>query len=410
MVKFPNFKAEFFSGNRQRLLAHLSSDLPVAIMANGLVQRGADNAYPFAQDANFWYLTGITHPDIVLVIDRSHEFLIAPLREGNRVTFDGQIDYSELTEVSGIKEVLNEASGWKLLDSIISKNKRLASLAPAGLYIEAYGMYSNPARARFIERLIRHTPNLEIVDIRRELARLRMLKQPEELVAIQAAIDITTATLKEVLKQPRADYCYEYGIEADITRGFRRRGALGHAFEPIVASGKRACTLHYLDNNGVLSPDDLIVIDVGANVSGYAADITRTVAVTKPTKRQKDVFLAVKEAQSYAFSLLKPGVSFRTYENKMERFMGTKLKQLGVIDNLKKDNIRRYFPHATSHFLGLNPHDAGDYSSLIQPGYVLAVEPGIYLPEESIGVRIEDDVLITENGNKNLSSSLPVHL
>jgi Xaa-Pro aminopeptidase len=410
MVKFPNFKTEFFSSNRQRLLACLPSDLAVAITANGLVQRGADSAYPFAQDANFWYLTGITIPDIVLVIDRSREFLIAPLREGGRVILDGQIDYSALSAVSGIKEVLNEASGWKRLDGIISKNKRLASLAPAGAYIEAYGMYSNPARARFTDRLIRHTPDLEILDIRRDLARLRMIKQPEELIAIQAAIDITVTTLKEVLKQPRAIYHYEYEIEADITRGFRRRGALGHAFEPIIASGQRACTLHYLDNNGAQSPDDLFVVDVGANVCGYAADITRTLAVTTPTKRQKDVVLAVKEAHSYALSLLKPGVSFRTYENKMERFIGAKLKQLGVIDNLKKDNIRRYFPHATSHFLGLNPHDAGDYSQPIQPGYVLAVEPGIYLPKEGIGVRIEDDVLITENGNKNLSFPLPVYL
>ena len=407
MIKF---NQQFFKSNRQRLKQLCATDDPILITANGIVQRGADNGYPFTQDANFWYLSGISDPDITLVMEGDREFLIVPMREGTRVTFDGQIDQSSLSSASGINDIVNEITGWKRIDSLLDKNKRLATLSPAPAFIKQYGIYANPSRARLMERLERHVSDLELIDIRPQLANMRMIKQDIELAAIQSAIDITSDTLKEVMTSNKKDYSYEYQIEADITRGFRYRGADGHAFEPIVAGGIRACTLHNVTNDSLIQPGELIVLDVGASVSGYAADLTRVLASSKPTQRQKDIFAAVKETQSFAMDLLKPGTQLRAYEAKVAKFLGTKLKQLGLISNLKEASIRDYYPHATSHFLGLNVHDVGDYQQPLRPGMVMTVEPGIYIPQEGIGVRLEDDVLITDTGIKVLSQSLPCEL
>ena len=406
----PKFSQDFFKANREKLQQLLKSEDPIVVTANGLIQRGADSSYSFTQDSNFWYLTGISDPDITLVIDGNREFLIVPIREGSRVTFDGQIDVASLTAISGISDIVNEATGWTRIDNLLEKTKRLATLAPAPSYIEQFGLYANPARSRLMERVGRHVSDLELIDIRTELANMRMIKQEQEIVAIQAAIDITIASLKDVLSKPKGTYKYEYQIEADIAHGFRYRGSEGHAFEPIVAGGVRACTLHNITNDAAINMGDLVVLDVGASVCGYAADITRVYATTKPTKRQMDVFEAVKEAQSYAISLLKPGANLKTYESKVARFVGTKLKQLKLISNLNDESIRHYFPHATSHFLGLNVHDVGDYQKPLQAGTVITVEPGIYIPEEGIGVRIEDDVLITKEGIDILSRNLPSKL
>ncbi len=407
----PIFTPDFFSSNRAKLKAMITPNTPVIITANGLLQRGADSSYPFSQDSNFWYLSGISDPDIVMVIDaEGKEFLIVPIREGSRVVFDGQIDVGSLSEVSGITEIVNETSGWKRLDAILEKSKKLATLAAAPPFIEQFGIYSNPSRAHLLDRLRRHVKDLEIEDIRPQLVDLRMIKQSVELEAIKTAIDITVETLKNVLSAPYGTYKNEYEIEADITHGFRHRGADGHAFEPIVAGGVRACTMHNINNNFNLTRGELVILDVGSAVSGYASDITRVYSTDKPTTRQKEVFRAVKETQEYAISLLKPRVSLRTYEHQVTKFIGRKLKDLKIIDKINENNIRRYFPHATSHFLGLNVHDVGNYMKPLREGMVITVEPGIYIPEEGIGVRIEDDILITNDGAKVLSASLPTKL
>lgn len=375
-----------------------------------MIQRGADSSYSFYQDANFWYLTGINDPDITLVMEDDREFLIVPIREGSRVTFDGQINQEALSEVSGVNDVVNEITGWKRLDSIVQKFGQLATLAPAPVYIEQYGMYANPARERLMERIKQHVKDVELIDLRPLLANMRMIKQEVELEAIQRAIDITTQTLSDVLASPKGTYKYEYQVEADITRGFRYRGADGHSFDPIVAAGKRACTLHNTANSQPIKNNELVVLDVGAAVCGYAADITRVYATSAPTTRQKEVFAAVTEAQAYAISLLGPGVKLKAYESKVTKFIGEQLKQLGLAKNLKKTTIRQFFPHATSHFMGLNVHDVGNYQQPLKSGTVLTVEPGIYIGDEGIGVRIEDDVLITNDGVVVLSSRLPIKL
>jgi Xaa-Pro aminopeptidase len=402
------FTSDFFVSNRQRLRALFTGTAPIVVTANGLMQRGGDSAYGFAQDASFWYLTGLDEPDLVLVMDRDKDYLIVPELSDYQRAFDGTEPSEVLTRRSGIAKIYDNKEGWEQFGGRVKKVKHVATLAPPPAYVQQYGLYTNPARAVLLTKLKTYNEELQLLDLAPHISRLRMIKQPMELAAIQTAIDITLASLKDAFRPAKLKkYASEYELEAEIGYGFRKRGAAGHAFAPIVAGGQRACTLHNVANNAPLSADELVVADVGAEVEHYAADITRTVSLNAASRRQQAVHAAVLETQEYAMGLLKPGVLMRDYEYQVELFLGEKLRELGLIKTISHENVRHYSPHATSHFLGLNVHDVGDYERPLEAGVVLTVEPGIYIPEESIGIRIEDDVLMTEKGIKNLSRKLP---
>lgn len=405
----PTFTSDFFAGNRERLRQLFTGTAPIVIPANGSLQMATDEAYPFHQDRSFFYLTGLNEPGLVLVMDKGKEYLIVPPREVVIEQFDGVIDFDELSRISGIQTIMYEKEGWKQLGARLKKVQHAAILAAAPSYIEYLGLYTNPARAALQQRIKKANPAIEFLDLRTHLARMRMVKQPIEIAAIQQAIDVTIDTIKRITRPKQfLKYKHEYEIEADLSYGFRRTGAQGHAFPPIVASGRRSCTMHHMDNNAPLVSGEAVIFDVGAQVDYYASDIARTYAVgNKPSRRLQQVHTAVLEVQEYAFSLLRPGVAIRKYEQQVEDFMGEKLRELGLIKTITHESVRRYFPHATSHFLGLDTHDGGDYDHPLEPGVVMTVEPGIYIPEEAIGVRIEDDVLVIEDGIKNLSERLP---
>jgi Xaa-Pro aminopeptidase len=401
------FTSAFFAGNRQRLRELFTGTAPIVLTANGLLQRGADSPYAFSQDANFWYLTGIDEPDIVLVIDRDSEYLIIPPRSVSRVAFDGALQAADLSRRSGVQKIYDDTEGWDKLEQRLRKVRHIATVGAPPAYVEQYGLYTNPARAALIERLKQTKASLEFLDLQSHMSRLRTVKQTPELQAIQAAIDITGQSLRDALRPAKlSKYRYEHELEATISYGFRKRGASGDAFEPIVASGERACVLHNVANHGAFAADELVVTDVGAEVEHYAADITRTTSLSRPSRRQQAVHAAVLEAQEYALGLLKPGVLLKEYEQEVALFVGEKLRELGLVKSLSHEAIRTYFPHAASHFLGLNVHDIGEYNRPLEPGVVLTVEPGIYVVEEAIGVRIEDDIVITETGNDVLSKAL----
>jgi Xaa-Pro aminopeptidase len=406
------FGSDFFSGNRERLTQLFTGTAPIVITANGLLQKASDESFPFRQDGNFWYLTGIDEPDLILVIDKGKEYLIVPERGDWMEDSEGKLDFDELSRRSGIDTILSEKEGWKQLSARLKKVQHAATLAANPPYVDVFGMYSNPARAAFIKHLKEANGELELLDLRQHLSRMRMIKQPLELEALQKAIDATVDTLAHITKPARlVKYAYEYEIEADITHGFRRRGAQEHSFEPVVLSGPRACVLHNMASDRPLSADELVIADVGARLNHYCADVARTFSLTgKASRRQQQVHKAVLESQDYAFSLLKPGKIYRDYEKEMEQFVGEKLRELGVIKSIEPQTVRKYFTHATSHFIGIDAHDAGDYERPLEPNMTLAVEPGIYIPEEGIGVRIEDDVLITPEGCEVLSKRLPREL
>jgi Xaa-Pro aminopeptidase len=204
---------------------------------------------------------------------------------------------------------------------------------------------------------------------------------------------------------------YEYEVEAEFSYYLRRHGAKGHAYDPIVASGQNACTLHYVDNTSRLKKRQLLLLDIGARSGGYAADITRTYALGEPTKRQVAVHEAVQDAQRQIISLLKPDLSIEEYHRDVDVIMKQALLSLGLMKDMEDDTAyRTYFPHAISHGLGIDVHDSLGGPRYLQPGMVLTVEPGIYIPDEGIGVRIEDDILITDTGHANLSARLSTDL
>lgn len=402
------FSSDFFSGNRDKLQAELDSNL-IVLSANGLMQRSADTTFAFRQDSNFWYLTGVDEPDFVLVLNGTGTFLIAPKRDSHRDQWDGAINKKAMREISGIDEIVEHHDGWNQLDKLLKKYKKVHTIAPAEVYLEHFGFYANPARGMLLSALQKHK-KLEIVDIRKQIARMRQIKQPAELAAIQRAIDLTARSLTRVQKK-LAQYKNEREVVADLTHDFLHAGADGHAYTPIIASGRNAATIHYVKNNQPIDPAELLLLDVGAEVHGYSADITRTYAVAEPSRRQRDVHRAVMEVYTAAMNLLKPGVDMKSYEQQVDKLMARQLKKLGLLDDVEdKRKLKKYYPHLTSHFLGLDTHDAADYQQPLEPGMVLTVEPGIYIPEENIGIRIEDDVLITKDGVKNLSESLPTAL
>ena len=400
------FTADFFIGNRARLRELFTGTAPIVLTANGLMQRSTDSAYPFKQDGNFWYLTGISEPNIILVIDKNKEYLIVPELTDSKIAFDGALDLELLSKQSGISEILLDKDGWKRLSARLKRASNVAVLSPTASYVEGLGMYTNPARNRLIKTMRIHNPDLTLLDLRQHLSRMRMVKQSIEIAAIKKAIDITTGGIKMVHKKFNTQkYSNEFEIELDLTNYFWKRGASGYSFDPIVASGAKGLTLHATGNTGSIHANSQLLLDIGAEYGNYAADISRTWAPS-PSKRYTAVRDAVIEVADYALSILKPGVLMGEYEKLVQNFMGEKLRELGLIKTIEPENVRQFFPHATSHFLGIDVHDVGDYERPIEPGVVLTVEPGIYIPDESIAIRIEDDVLITEDGCQILSNGV----
>jgi Xaa-Pro aminopeptidase len=234
---------------------------------------------------------------------------------------------------------------------------------------------------------------------------MRVIKQEAELKALQAAIKITAEAFALVESQIKK-YNYEYEVEADIVSTFMRNQRSTVGYGSIIASGRNACTLHYMEGVDSIDSNKPLVIDVGAQVEHYTADITR-VFLPKKDQRSKEVFLAIQELQKQAYSIIKPGVKFIDYERTMANKYAESLKQLGLITEPLDKHIRKFMPHATSHFLGLDVHDVGDYRQEFRPGMVITVEPGFYIDKEAIAIRLEDNVLITEDGNKVLSKMIP---
>lgn len=401
------FNSEFFAGNRARLRTLFVGTAPIVVTANGLLQRNGDSPYYFRQDSNFWYLTGLQIPDALLILDKDKEYVILPAMSPVDEVLGAPPDIQLAIERSGIATIMSLKEGWPILAKRLKKVQHAATFTAAPVYAKHYGFYTNPARRSLVKKIRAENPDIELLDLRQHLMRMRMVKQPQELAALQAAIDITVETMQDISKKLH-EYAFEYQIEADLSHGFRKRGAAGHAFSPIVASGKNTCHIHYQANGDNLSKANLLYIDTGAEVENYSADITRTYILKEPAKRERAVLGAVAEVASFARENLKPGISIRENEKLVEQYMGEKLRELGLIKTISPEAVRKYYTHSCSHYLGLDTHDTGDYDTPLEQNMVLTVEPGIYIPEEGIGFRIEDDVLITKTGIKVLSEKLPV--
>ncbi len=399
------FTAEFFRGNREKLRALFTGTAPIVLTANGLLQRSTSTTYPFVQDGNFWYLTGIDEPNVILVMDKTKEYLILPELSHYQEVFDGSPSVDQMIKRSGIETVLSAKDGWRQLESRLKRVKHVATIAAPAEFVDTYGMYTNPGRANLMRRLRQSNNHLELLDLTPHMQRMRMVKQPFEITMINKAITATINSVEFVEKKYQTGkYKHEQEVEHDLDQKFLANGALKHSFDAIVASGEKGLTLH-ITEKGPLNSKKQLLVDVGAEYEHYAADISRT-WMREPSKRFMLVRQAVCEVADYAMGLLKPGVVLKDYEKLVEAFMGEKLRELGLIKIIEHDTVRQYFPHATSHFLGIDVHDVGDYDRPLEANVVLTVEPGIYIPQEGIGVRIEDDVIITADGCENLSKAL----
>ncbi len=400
-----NFNQSFYKNNRKALRSLVGEDGLIVISANGRVQSSLDGTLPFRQDSNFWYLAGVDVPSCTLVMSGEEEYLILPPTNQTVSLFEGFIDKDSLKETSGISEVLAYDEGWKRLSPDLLSSKKVGILKPAKNYIETLNVFTNPARQFLMEKISRINRDLKFDDISVKLATLRAIKSPEEIQTIQKAIDYTIE-LFIMLRKNLGMYKNEKEAFTEAQH-FAVKNGLDFGYDPIIASGKNALILHYSDNNAKLANTTLF--DIGLRYQHYTADITRTM-VNKPTKRFLQVYRAVENIYDFCASELRPGVSVVEYEKKVEGFVCEELIKLGLIKSASKEDIRKYYPHATSHFLGLDVHDVGDYKGRLRPGMVLTVEPGLYIADEGIGIRLEDNFLITKEANQNLSVRLPRRL
>lgn len=398
---------QFFLENRRTLAKKLSGGLAV-LTAYSSTQRSNDASFAFEQEANFWYLTGIDAPDWWLIIDgnRGKSWLAAPEIDAVHQTFEGSLTHEKAKKISDVDGVISHDEAFTLLREL-SKKHSVAHTLGEHPHKEHFNFVENPAQKKVsavLERIFS-----AVQDCRKDLAELRAIKQPEEIAAIKKVIRLTCAAF-EVVRHKLPDLQHEYEVGAEFDYHFKKHNAQ-HAYDPIVAGGKNACTLHYMKNNSKLKKGSLLLMDVGAKYDGYSADVSRTFSIGQPTKRQIEVHGAVEQAHKKIIKLLKPGLSTLEYHEKVDEIMKQALQSVGLLKQLDDDETyRRYFPHAISHGLGIDVHDSLGGAAVFKEGMVLTVEPGIYIPEESIGIRIEDDILITASGSTNLSVSLSTGL
>jgi len=389
-----HFTCKFFKENRNKLAKELGERGIVFVSGNGLIQRSGDTHFPFRQDSSFYYLTGVDEPSAFLVIDLAtkNSFISFPIRDGVRAIFDGKQNMEALKLQSGVDEILDSETGWSRLSKLTSK--KVFTIIPS--INSDNDILLNPFSKICLDKL--KNGSFECEDISRKLALLRMVKSPEELSVMLQATTITYRTLNEI-ENSLDSFSTEKSIEAEITKLFSVYGAAGHAYQPIIASGNNSCILHYIENSQLIKNNSVLLIDVGAEVSNYAADISRTFMIGRISKLEEDIISAVKAVQGEIIKEIKPGVTFKEVALSTHHKIAKQLVSLGMVKKkYSNEDIFNFFPHGVSHFLGLDVHDVGDYETPLQENMTITVEPGIYWKQRGIGVRIEDDVVVTKEG------------
>jgi Xaa-Pro aminopeptidase len=342
----------------------------------------------FFQEPNFLYLTGWTRPGAVLLLTPKEEILLLPPKNPRRELYDGRLGAPDDPDIRSF-------TGFDQVAPLHALTPRLLSL------LEAYGKVYFLGRPPQSEELRRLLSFHEVGDARLMLARLRMKKSPAEIALLERATEATLAAHRAAWNRI-APGLYEYEVAAIMSYEYRMRGCERHAYPPIVGSGPNSVILHYNQNRRRMDSGDLLVMDVGAECSGYAADITRTVPVNgKFTPRQREIYEIVLGAQEAAIAAVKPGIKYSELNEIAKKFVNSRGK------DRKGEPLGKYYLHGLGHHIGLEVHDATDPDLTLAPGMVFTIEPGLYLAEEGIGVRIEDMILVTEKGARILSDSLP---
>ena len=418
MKYFPELPA-LFTENRARFAAALEPGAIAIFVSNDEMPLNGDAYYGFRQNSDLYWLSGITQEDSMVILFPGHpdpryrEVLVLVRPNELKEKWDGRrLRAEEAKKISGIGTIL-----WlDNLDALLQQWVHLAEF----IYLDTNendrkGGPLITRQYRYIAEMKEKYPLHRYRRSARILRTLRAVKTALEVTLMQEAADITGATFTDLLRFIRPGVM-EYEIEAEIYRGFLSRRSTGPAYESIIASGDRARTLHYIANNGVCRDGELVLMDFGASYGGYSADLTRTVPVNgKFTSRQKEVYNACLDLHYFAKELLTPGITLNAYHLKMgerasEVFMGIGLLTAADIRNQPAESPAywKYMYHGVSHHLGIDVHDLGPRSEPLEAGMVVTVEPGIYIEEEQMGIRIENDVWITSDGNKDLMGKTPI--
>ncbi len=410
---------ELFRKNRERFIGMMKKNAIAIIVSNDETPSNGDAIYRFRQNSDLYWLSGVTQEDSMVILfpdnpdPKYREVLVLVRPNELKEKWDGKrLRADEARQLSGIETIVwldtidAVLQTWiHLADTIYldsNENDRKASLLQTRDY-------------RYIRDMKKRYPLHQFERAAKIFKELRAVKTPFETEVMQKAIDITEITFRRLLKFIRPGVM-EYEIEAEIVHSFLSQRATGEAYSSIIASGDRARTLHYVFNNEECKDGELILMDFGAEYGGYCADLTRTVPVNgKFTKRQKTVYNACLHLHDYAKSLLKPGINIIDYTDKVgeeatQQFLKIGLLKKSDVKNEDPENraYRKYLYHGISHHLGIDVHDLGTRTEPLKAGMVLTVEPGIYIEEEQMGIRIENNVWITKNGNKDLMKNIPI--
>ncbi len=417
-----------FHTRRQTLLAKMAPASAAVIFSAPEMKRSTNCNYPYRQNSDFWYLTGLSEPEAVLVLIKSNEV------HSHSILFSRVLDLTQETPVFnylGQDNVLATLGLDRSLPFADINQHMYLLLNGLDIVYHAHGeykyadciLYNALDKLRKMEGQNFQVPMIQI-DWRPWLHDMRLFKSLEELAIMRRASEISASAHTRAIKKCRPGM-FEYQLEAEIQHEFIYFGARHPSYNIIVGSGENSCILHYTKNTCVMHDGDLVLIDAGCEYQGYASDITRTFPVNgKFSQAQRAIYDIVLTVQLHALKLFKPGISIREVNDQVVRIMITRLVELGIMQGevehlFAKQAIRQFYMHSLSHWLGIDVHDVGSYGTLnrdrvLEPGMVLTVEPGLYIaptaavPVEyrGIGIRIEDDILITEDGNENLTASV----
>ena len=417
-MKYLPIDRDLFIQNRKRFVEQLKAKSIAVFNSNDILPTSADGTHPFIQQTDLFYLSGIDQEESTLVIcpdakeEKHREILFVKETNEQIALWEGKkYTQEDATSVSGIKTIY-----WNHEFNDIFKTLAFQS---DNIYLNTNEHLRAVTRVetrdeRFLKWCRRSFPLHNYERLAPIMHELRAVKSSLEVELIKKACSITDKAFRRLLGFIKPGV-WEFEIEAEIYHEFLRNRSRGPAFETIVASGVDSCTLHYVKNDKQCQDGDLVLMDFGAEYANYAADLTRTVPVNgRFSKRQREVYHAVLNVQKAATRLLKPGKTLDEYTTKVGKIMETELIGLGLLDTdeVKKQSedkplYKKYFPHGTSHHLGLDVHDYGDRHRKFEPGMVFTCEPGIYIRDEAIGIRIENDILITEDEPLDLTAGIP---
>lgn len=399
-------KKEFFTTNRENVIKEMKDNSILVIFAGEAPQKSADEAYAFTPNRNFYYLTGSNREKMILMISKINnkisQTLFIEKSDPVLAKWVGErMSSSEASEISGIQDI------QYLEDFEASINRLILTYEVENLYLdlERREFDSLPTRANLFGKLASERyPQLKIKNIYHVLENLRIIKTEEEVAEIRKAISITKDGIENLMKNAKPGMM-EYQIEAYFDFVLKCAGVTDYAFKTIAASGVNGTVLHYSDNNSKTQDGDLILFDLGAQWNYYNGDISRTFPLNgKFTERQKQIYNLVLKAQLETIKAIKPGVPYTRLNEITKEVLAEGLKELGIIK--ESTELSKYYYHNVTHYLGLDTHDVGSREIELKPGMILTVEPGLYIAEEKIGIRIEDNVLVTEDGNENLSKDI----